>query len=319
MVLTPRPRGALSARVADALRGDLAAWPATLPAADGADDAALTLWMMYELHYHGFEDVDDAWEWHPGLLATRAGLEESFEDELRRRRAADGPPPDGDLSAALFDYVSTFEGPSLAGFVHRRAARVQVEELLQLRSVYALRESDPTAWLVPRIGSRPQAALMSLQYDEYGGGDVSRVHAHLFARGMAASGLRADFGGYVDQAPTEVLEQNNAMSLFGLHRRLRAAGLGHLAAFEATSSLPSRRMSQGLRRLGFPDEMTAYYDEHVEADAVHEQLAVREICAPLVAEEPHLRDEVFFGAFVCLDSEARVAAHLLARWGEAAA
>ncbi len=318
-MLTPRPRGTLSARVADALRGRPDAWPATVPDADSAGDAALTLWMMYELHYHGFEDVDDAWEWHPGLLAARAALERDFEDELRRRRADDGPPPEGELSAALFDYVSAFEGPSLGAFVHRHAARGQVEELLRVRSVYALRESDPTAWLVPRIGSGPQAALMSLQYDEYGGGDASRVHARLFARGLSASGLRPDFGGYVDEAPTEVLEQNNAMSLFGLHRRLRAAGLGHLAAFEATSSLPSRRMSQGLRRLDFPPEMSAYYDEHVEADAVHEQLAVREICAPLVADEPHLRDQVFFGAFVCLDSEARVADHLLARWGEVAA
>ena len=317
-MLTPRPRGDLSATVLETLRGVPDSWPDALPPADGADDAALTLWAMYELHYRGFDDVDDAWEWHPGLLGARAGLERDFEAELRRRHTSAAARPEGDLSEALFAYVAAHDGPSVSGFVQRRATRDQILELLRARSVYALRESDPTAWLVPRLGSQVQAALMSLQYDEYGGGDAARVHARLFARGLETSGLSPEFGTYLDLATTEVLEQNNAMSLLGLHRRLRAAGLGHLAAFEATSSLPSRRMAQGLRRLDFPDEMVAYYEEHVEADAVHEQLAVREICAPLVADEPDQRDEVFFGAFVCLDSEARVAGRLLQQWGEAA-
>ena len=56
-MLTPLPRGALSAAVLEALRGDPGTWPAGLPPADGAGDAALTLWVMYELHYHGFDEV----------------------------------------------------------------------------------------------------------------------------------------------------------------------------------------------------------------------------------------------------------------------
>ena len=148
---------------------------------------------------------------------------------------------------------------------------------------------------------------MELMYDEYGAGDPNRLHSHLFARGMEAAGLRAEYGAYVDEAPAEILEQNNAMTLFGLHRRWRGAALGHLAAFEATSSLPSRRMAQGLERLGFAPELVEYYTEHVEADAVHEQLAVRTICGSLVEAEPTLADDVFFGAFTCLDLEDRVA------------
>src|SRR4029450_7785452 len=70
------------------------------------------------------------------------------------------------------------------------------------------------------------------------------------------------YGAYVDDVPAEILEQNNAMTLFGLHRRLRGAALGHLAAFEVTSSLPSRRIAQGLRRLGPPGEMGAHFGAH---------------------------------------------------------
>ena len=111
-----------------------------------------------------------------------------------------------------------------------------------------------------------------------------------------------------------MLEQNNAQTMFGLHRRFRAAAMGHLAAFEATSSLPSRRMSQGLRRLELPESLAHYYDEHVEADAVHEQVAVRAICVPMVEAEPHLLEDLFLGVFTCLDLEDRVARHLLASW-----
>jgi hypothetical protein len=73
-------------------------------------------------------------------------------------------------------------------------------------------------------------------------------------------------------------------------------------------------MAQGLARLGLATEMVAYYEEHVEADAVHEQLAVRDICGSLVAREPALVADVFLGAFSCLDLEDRVARTLLAEW-----
>jgi hypothetical protein len=221
-----------------------------------------------------------------------------------------------DVGAELFRFVAEHDGPSLAAYVHRNASAEQVRQLLRWRTLYHLREADPTAFVVPRLGVRPKAALMELQYDEYGGGDPNRLHSHLFAKGVAACGLDPTPGAYVDEVPAEVLELNNAMTLFGLHRRLRGAALGHLAAFEATSSLPSRRMAQGLARLELPDELIAYYREHVEADAVHEQLAVRTICGSLLEEDPGLLGDVFLGAFTCLDLEDRMANRLLEEWAD---
>ena len=58
-------------------------------------------------------------------------------------------------------------------------------------------------------------------------------------------------------------------------------------------------------------EVASYWDEHVEADAVHEQLAVRGVCGALVAAEPDLADDVLFGAAACLEVEARFGAALL--------
>ncbi len=312
-MLLPKARGELSQALFDALRSD-ACDTGSLAHVQPTDrdDVQIALWALYELHYSGFEDVDDELEWDAGILGLRRSLERDFETELRARQPATAL--DGPFAEALFSFIAEHDGPSIAAHVQRRAEREQVLELLRHRSIYHLKESDPVAWVVPRLPTAPKAALVELQYDEYGGGNPNRLHAHLFALGLEASGLRADPYAYIDDVPVEILELNNAMSLFGLHRRLRAAALGHLAAFEATSSLPSRRVAQGLARLDFPPEMIAYYEEHVEADAVHEQLAVRTICGALVEAEPQLVDDVVFGAFTCLDLEDRYARRMLDGW-----
>ena len=110
----------------------------------------------------------------------------------------------------------------------------------------------------------------------------------------------------------------NLMSLFGLHRRLRGAVLGHLAVLETTSSEPMRRYGKGLRRLGL-DDATAFFDEHVEADAVHEQIAVRDMAGALVADEPVLAPDVLFGAAAVIALEAAFARRLIDALGRPAA
>ena len=54
----------------------------------------------------------------------------------------------------------------------------------RVRSVYHLKEADPSAWVLPRLTGPAKAALAELLYDEYGGGRAERLHAGLFARGM---------------------------------------------------------------------------------------------------------------------------------------
>jgi hypothetical protein len=322
----PKPRGALSAWVFGLLVDpSRSSSGAEHPAAESVDDAAIALWALHELSYGGFEDVDERAEWDPLLLGVRRELEDELEDRLRARwatasAAADVPTEvvPGQVPDALAALVAADDGPSLADTVHRRADRDQVLELLRQRSVYHLKESDASTWVIPRLPVRAKAALVELQADEYGNGDPNRLHAHLFARGLAAVGLRHEYGAYVDDALAEVLEMNNALSMFGLHRRLRGAAMGHLAAFEMTSSLPSRRMVQGLERLEVAEPMVRYYDEHVEADAIHEHLAARDICGTLAEDEPGQAREILFGAFTCLDQEKRFATAMLHAWGEPA-
>ena len=77
----PGPRGPLTGFLLDHLHQPPHPLPRGPRPADDplyGDDAALALYVLYELHYRGFEGVDDRWEWEPSLLAFRARLEERF-------------------------------------------------------------------------------------------------------------------------------------------------------------------------------------------------------------------------------------------------
>lgn len=314
----PKPRGGLSEWLVARIAGtDLAGTGAVAPPADSWDDEVLALWTVHELSYGSFEDADEHAEQDPAVLVLRRELEDSLEEQLRSRWTGTSVTP-AEVPAVLERLVAEDDGPSLARRVRRDAELDEVLELLRQRSVYHLKESDPVAWVVPRLPVRAKTALMELQYDEYGNGNPNRLHSHMYARGMEAVGLRPEYGAYVDDALPETLEMNNAVSMFGMQRRLRGAAMGHLAAFEMTSSLPSRMMVQGLERLGLGGAMAGYYDEHVEADAIHEQLATHDICGTLAEDEPELAADIVFGSFTCLDLEARFATRMLAVWGEVA-
>ncbi|MFC4047557.1 iron-containing redox enzyme family protein [Dactylosporangium siamense] len=320
-MLLPTPRGPVSARLVRTLTGAARDLPVGLgrDLAAGGDpftdeDLQLTLHLCYELHYRGFDDVDDRWEWDPSLLALRRTAEDRFESELRRLVPMSSPLSARAVPAALTALVEQDEGPSLSKFLARRATIEQFREFVTHRSVYHQREADPHTWAIPRLAGPAKAALVEIQADEYGGGRLPRMHAELFRVTMRELGLDDTYGSYLDAVPAVTLATNNLMSLFGLHRRLRGAILGHLAVFEMTSSLPNRRYGNGLRRLGGNADATRFYDEHVEADAVHEQIAAHDLCGSFCAEEPDQAPTVLFGAACALALDARFSEHVLGRW-----
>jgi hypothetical protein len=81
-----------------------------------------------------------------------------------------------------------------------------------------------------------------------------------------------------------------------------------------TSSQPNRRYGNALRRLGFDPEATDFYDEHVEADAVHENIAAHDLAGGLARAEPALAEDILFGARALLFLEDRFGQRVLADW-----
>jgi hypothetical protein len=315
----PHERGPISSHVIQTLAGDndrasvLALGPGEII---GDADVQLALWMIYELHYRGFDGVPADSEWDLGLLSLRRVIERSFEIELRTatKDLLQDIPRDGDIGQQLLDLVAADESPSTAAYLHRRAALEQMLDYLRERSIQQLKESDPQSFVLPRLDGAAKAALAELQYDEYGGGRPARLHATMYADALEAAGLDRTYGAYIDEVSGLSLASTNVMTMFGLNRRLRGAAMGHLAAFEASSSVPSRKVAAGIERVGLPDVVSAYFHEHVEADAVHEHIATHDICGAMVAEDPSLREDVLFGAASGLHLDALSGAELLQRW-----
>ena len=333
----PEPRGPVSAGLFALLAGTPGSDPGAVTAlhalvagrlpgvADIIDDGdvQLALFCLYELHYGGLDGVNDRWEWHPGLIGIRHLLEEPFEARLRSEagdvtatvQVPESGPPGSDATAALlFDLAARDAGPSVSRHVAKKATAGQLREFLIHKSVYQLKEADPHTWAIPRLTGRAKAALVEIQADEYGGGRTDRMHSALFARTMRGLGLDDSYGAYLDAVPAISLASVNVMSLFGLNRRLRGAVAGHLAMYEMTSSRPNQLYGNGFRRLGFDADVTGYFDEHVEADAVHEQIAGRDLAGGLVEAEPELLPDVLFGAAAVSCIDARFATHLMDAW-----
>jgi hypothetical protein len=73
-------------------------------------------------------------------------------------------------------------------------------------------------------------------------------------------------------------------------------------------------MEQALTRLEAPDACRLFYTEHIEADAVHEQVLRRDVIGDLLAREPELAADIVFGIQATELLEQRLAEHLLSAW-----
>ena len=312
----PVARGPLSEWLIDRLRslpGTAASAPPT-PSGDplDGDDFHLALYLLYELHYTDIEGVHTGWEWDPGLLHFRGSLESAFEEAL-----LDADPQTStteDVPETLRAMALDDNGRSLSEYLAEHPDLDRFREFVIHRSAYQLKEADPHSWALARLGGKAKAALIEIQMDEYGSGRAERMHSVLFSQGMAALGLDNRYGAYIERLPGVTLATVNLMSMFGLHRRWRGAIVGHLALFEMTSTEPNRRYGNALRKLGFDTDATRFFDEHVEADAVHEAIAAHDLAGGLVSDEPQLAGDILFGARCLSMVEARWADHVLDAW-----
>ncbi|MFF2554763.1 iron-containing redox enzyme family protein [Nocardia sp. NPDC058058] len=309
----PEPRGELSQQLIDLLRErpepDADAVTHLLRIIDAAppygDDLQLALHTCYELHYQGFELVDPRWEWDPDLLRVRAAMEQRFLTALRNE-VPGGVDIDAELDALLIE-----SDQSIGRYLAEEGESWQLREFFVHRSIYHHKEADPHAWVIPRLRGDAKAALVAVEFDEFGGGRGDRMHARLYADLLTGAGLNPSYLHYLDAVPAPMLALVNMMSLFGLHRDLRGALVGQLAAAEITSAPAARRMLAVLARLEPDPACSRFYAEHVEADAVHEQVMRREVVGNLLTGEPELTASVVFGIQATNLLEDRFSQHVL--------
>jgi hypothetical protein len=314
----PRARGPVSAALLAALQTPPAGRLRT-PSLPGDvdvlsdDDVQLSLRVAYDLHYTAFAGVDSAWEWAPELIAFRTPLEQACLAALVDRVGAPDALQRLDPALELQD-LANGDGRSLSQYLRDEGTWGELREFLVHRSAYQRKEADPHTWAIPRLRGRAKAAMVAIQHDEYGDGVVEDIHAELFAVTMRACGLDPSYGAYVDCLPGVTLATDNLPTLFGLHRELAPACVGHLALFEMTSVGPMGRYSSALARHGIGPGARRFYDVHVEADAIHERVALEDMVRGLLDDDPTLGGAVVFGARALVEVEGRFTDHLLDAW-----
>ncbi|HUY06824.1 MAG TPA: iron-containing redox enzyme family protein [Acidimicrobiales bacterium] len=310
----PSPRGPISEVVLDAFMRppgwlELPSFSDTNPLTN--DDEALALYLCYELNYQGLPSCDPEWEWEPSLLELRKVLEHRYLKALREHI----PPMPQNLRARhVVSLLATAPGRSLAQYLEQQGTIEEFREFAIHRSAYQLKEADPHTWAIPRLTGRSKAALVFIQYEEYGEGVPEEMHSALFAKTMDAFGLNSGYGYYIDHIPGITLSTVNLVSLFGLHRRWRGALIGHLALFEMVSTRPNASYARGLRRLGLGEDAARFFDAHVVADATHEVIALEQLLGGLVDSEAAIEPDVAFGAEALAYLDGLLTDHLLEAW-----
>ena len=309
----PPPRGPLSGWLSHRLLERETVAPRVEALADPCtdDDLQLALWVAYELDTAGstmWIPTSNGIRLHRVPLPSGAALDGLVGSELRGRSG----PATGRGPVAVH---GRDRGRSALRAVPASACdEGTVPRFLLNRSVYQLKEADPHSFGIARLDGATKAALVEIEADEYGGGRPERMHSELFRTTMRWLGLDDGYGHYVPAVPAVTLAVSNVMSLFAIHRRWTGALLGHLAALEMTSTLPNRQYATGAIRLGASEEQARYFTEHVEADAVHEQVAAHDLCGNYVRQHPAAIGDVLFGARCALRVDDLFARHLLNRW-----
>jgi hypothetical protein len=312
----PEPRGPVSEQLLTAFR--FAPHRFAVPKVFSQDavideDLQLSLYCCFELHYRGLRGVDEDWEWAPSLLELRSQLETVFEEQLHLAL------PDRLTLSPLevadeLKNMSQDEGFSLSAWLAEHGDLFHAREFTIHRSGYQLKEADPHTWAIPRLTGRAKAAIVTIQSDEYGRGMAAKMHSALFADAMDALHLDPTYGAYLDHLPAVTLATTNLISMFGLHRRLRGALVGHLASFEMNSVGPMARYSSWLESLDVPIEGRRFYDVHVEADQTHQDIALDDLVGGLLETEPEQAPAVLFGARAVSLVEAAFTDHVVSAW-----
>ena len=170
----------------------------------------------------------------------------------------------------------------------------QMREYFAHHSLYHLKEGDPHAWAIPRLSGRPRP--LSSQSNTTNSGGPGRPCAPSSVRDlMDRRRSGSDLPGLPRSGARGVVGSGQPDVAVRPAPRARGAAIGHFAVDR--DHVPTRIAPDGPRaaRLGRPRTCVHFYREHVEADAVHEQVVRTDVVGDLVAREPHLDRDVVFG------------------------
>lgn len=299
----PRARGPLSRQVLRALRGERSVGAGVdsplPPGSPHDDDFQLSLWILNVVRAGDFEGVDRHCVGSLRVQNFRWYLERAYEDRLRNLTPQ---PPAGPLPWLIDDLRSDGSRP---------APDVEVaKQRFVTKAPYLAWEADPHTLTLAAVEFPLKQPLADIQSGEYGVGHGD-THAVIYRNCLAA--LDVSLVEALESAPAEAYAYANSAWLFGADRRLRGASLGQLCLLEMDSVEPCARAVDDWDRFDLPVEARRWYDVHVMADAVHDQVIRQQLIPAIERETPHLLDDAAWGAMVTAELLKLLDAAVLAR------
>lgn len=314
----PTARGPFSTAVLSALTDGTPA-PAAPTSKDVLfdDDVQIALATIHELRFHGVQGIADGAELRPDIHALRLELDEQLLATVRELvtvpEITDASEVSGYIKERCLPQKTSVE-ESLGRRLSAQGTLAEFREYFVHRSLYLLREADAHSYAIPWLETEAKFALLEIQFDEYGSGRRKDVHAQLFANTMASVGLSPEYGHYIDAIPAITLADLNMLNAYTTSRAYRGQLMGNLCALEGTSSLGSKAVSARLKRLGLGDDTRRFYDIHVLADAVHEEVAATDLAGRMAASDPGAAAGVLEGVESYFAMEQLVGGWILESW-----
>lgn len=253
---------------------------------------------------------------HDPVLGTVVGvLERAFERSLARVPLPEDPPRDPEAFVAWLRELALERPvvpPSGMPQVLRESATLdQLREIVAQRSLFFLKEPDLWSMVIPSLRGQAKAGLLDLLLDEYGWGRHEHMHSTVYEDLMRRLGLDTTYDAYLDRADHRYLASLTYQGMCARNRRLVRRMYGYIYLVEADSPSSMRTYIAAYRRLGITDEDTLrFYSLHVTADESHSDIALHEVIAPLVRDEPAAAPEIARGVLEGRVLHAAFARHL---------
>lgn len=283
--LTPPSKPTLARRLDAALLGDGRALDA-LANAEPVDlhDAAVTLLAVHDLHVGPLEQLDARvrWQHHPAVASLKCRLEEAFLERLDSRdRSHAWQLPDGAPAAlralGVLDLV-----PDVYRFVAEDADYDELVDFLTLEGGPDGGFDDLVAACQIGLDGEPKLELARNYWDEMGNGEAADIHTELHRRLSRALGITAIPR---SEQPLEALERSVLGSLLATNRGLQPEMVGALGLIELQAGPRCRKVLEGLRRVGAPDDAIPFYEVHAAVDPRHGKDWVDHVVTPLADDD----------------------------------
>jgi hypothetical protein len=202
--------------------------------------------------------------------------------------------------------------PPDAYFLAEQANRAQFACMVEHFALDGLTEAQSFLPMLPRLPYAAQMPLMRIFIDEFGCGNLQRMHSHLYCHLLAELGADTALEPYVARGLDPVFAFVNIFHWMTKRTPRVEYFLGALAWFESVVPTYFAPWLRACERLGIANH--AYFSEHIHIDPYHAQsalLACRETakCMPfaydLAWQGARLAAQITDRAFEAVVAQAR--------------